>query len=109
MRISILLLSILLSGCSFHYDQGRQLESEGRWEEAAIEYHRAFVEDSEDQDVIEALKRVNRRVALENIERYRDYLQKREYRKAFTCLKNALIHNLLPIFFLSPVHLLYNL
>ena len=40
------LISLLvITGCSLHYDTGKELESEGRYEEASIEYHRAFVDD----------------------------------------------------------------
>ena len=32
------LLCGLLAGCSYHYNQGQELEAQDRWEEAAIEY-----------------------------------------------------------------------
>ena len=89
--IQFLLSLILLSGCSFHFDQGRKLEAEERWEESAIEYRRAYVDDPDDSEVQEALERVNRKVARGNIERYREYLEKREYRKAYARLENVLV------------------
>ena len=75
--IQFLLCLILFAGCSFHFDQGRKLEAEERWEEAAIEYRRAYVDDPDDSEVQEALQRVNRKVARGNLERYREYLDKR--------------------------------
>ena len=62
------------AGCSFHYAQGQALEARERWEEAAIEYRLAFVEDPDDPDFRTALERMNKVVARENFERYEEYL-----------------------------------
>ena len=49
---SLALLLLMTSiGCSFHYDQGLDLENEGRFEEASIEYHRAYVDDPNDLEI----------------------------------------------------------
>lgn len=77
-------------GCSRHYDLGQELESEGRFEEASIEYHHAFVKDPNDLEILEALERVNRKVAQENLQRYREFLKKKQYHKAFSRLQNSL-------------------
>ena len=89
----LLLCLILLAGCSFHFDQGRELEAEERWEEAAIEYRRAYVDDPYNHEVQEALQRVNRKVARGNLVRYREYLDRREYRKAYARLENVLVQD----------------
>ncbi|MBF0237987.1 MAG: hypothetical protein HQM12_09800 [SAR324 cluster bacterium] len=88
-KINLSLFVFWLAGCSYHYDQGQLLEAEKRWEESAIEYRLAFVEDPEDSDIIEALDRVNPKVAEENMTRYREYLAKQQYHKAFRRLEAA--------------------
>ena len=92
-HILILFFSILIIGCSFHYNKGLQLEGEERWEEAAIEYRLASIEDPENQDILDSLNRVNESVALENFEVYKKYLKKREYKKAFKRLEATLNQN----------------
>ena len=67
----LLLLSLPLLGCSFAYDQGVRLEAEERWEEASISYREAVVANPGNSVYHEALQRVNRRVAHENLQRYR--------------------------------------
>ncbi len=76
-------------GCSFHYAQGQALEAQERWEEAAIEYRLAFVEDPDDPDYRDALERMNKVVARENYERYQEYLAGKEFRKAYHRLSDA--------------------
>ena len=79
--------------CSIHYDNGIQLEKEERWEEAAIEYRIALVQNPEDTKIREALKRMNFHVAQENFEMYQQYLKQREYHKAYRRLEAALSQN----------------
>ena len=88
-----LILLLVITGCSLHYDTGKELESEGRYEEASIEYHRAFVDDPDDLEIQEALQRVHRKVAEENLVRYREYLEKKQYHKAFSRLQSILRQN----------------
>ncbi|MEC7424994.1 MAG: hypothetical protein VX844_10345, partial [SAR324 cluster bacterium] len=88
-----LILLLVITGCSLHYDTGKELESEGRYEEASIEYHRAFVDDPDDLEIQEALQRVYRKVAEENLVRYREYLEKKQYHKAFSRLQSILRQN----------------
>ena len=83
----------LIIGCSFHYDQGRKLEQEERWAEAAIEYHIALLENPEDIEIREALKRMNIHVAQENFEVYQQYLKQNEHHKAYRRLEAALTQN----------------
>ena len=87
------LISFFFTSCSFHYDKGIQLEKEDRWEEAAIEYRIASIENPENLKVQEALKRVNLKVANENIQTYKKYLKNNQYRKAYPRLKAALSQN----------------
>ena len=37
-KLTLFFVTSFIFGCSFHYDQGLQLEQEERWAEAAIEY-----------------------------------------------------------------------
>jgi len=90
---ALLVSAFFFASCSFHYDQGKSLESEKRWEEAAIEYHFARVENPGDSDIQAALKRVNLKVAQENMERYQDYLDNKEYRKAYRRLEAATLQD----------------
>lgn len=87
---SLLVLStLLLSGCSYHYNQGLDLEAEERWEEAAIEYRLAFIEDPDDEEIIAALERANKHVAQDNLKRYKEYLDKKQFKKAYRRLEAA--------------------
>ena len=91
--LSFFLLTLQLVSCSFHYDQGLELEQEKRWAEAAIEYRIASIEDPGNEEIRDALTRMNIRVAAENYEMYKQYLEKKEYNKAFRRLENALTLN----------------
>ena len=92
-KLIFFFVTFFIVGCSFHYDQGLRLEQEERWAEAAIEYHIALLENPEDMEIREALKRVNIHVALENFEIYQRYLKKHEYHKAYRRLEAALTQN----------------
>ena len=95
-RIKIFFLILIpwfIAACSFHYDQGLELEQQERWAEAAIEYRIAVVENPDDPEILAALTRMNVLVAQENFETYQHYLKKKEYHKAFRRLETALIQN----------------
>ena len=92
-KLILFFVTSLIFGCSFHYDQGLQLEQEKRWAEAAIEYRIALVENPEDTEIREALKRMNIHVAQENFEIYQQYLKQREYHKAYRRLEAAQSQN----------------
>lgn len=83
----------LLTACSHHYEDGKELEKKERYEEAAIEFRHAYLSDPDDEDYQEALERTYVKVAEENMQRYRDYLEKREYRKAFSRLQEATVQD----------------
>ena len=93
LKMILFFIPLLLFGCSFHYDQGLKLEKEKRWAEAAIEYRIAAIEDPENEEIREALKRMNLKVAAENFEIYKEYLEEKEFHKAFRRLETALSLN----------------
>ena len=92
-KLFVFFIPWLLVNCSFHYDQGMKLEQEKRWAEAAIEYRIAAIEDPDNEEIREALTRMNIRVAAENFEIYKQYLKEKEYHKAFRRLETALSLN----------------
>lgn len=87
----ILLISLYLFGCSLHYDKAVQLEKEERWEEAAIEFRLASIEDPNNSKIKQALIRVNTHVSKENFETYKKYLNLKEFKKAYKRLEATLI------------------
>lgn len=89
----LFLIPWIMVGCSFHYDQGLELEEQERWAEAAIEYRIAAVENPDNEDFLAALKRMNIHVAQENFDSYKLYLKQKEYQKAYRRLEAALIQN----------------
>lgn len=80
-------------GCSHHFREGKNLEEKKRLEEASIEYRLAFVEDPDEEEISQALQRVNEQVAEENFERYQEYLKKKEFRKAYRRLEAATVQH----------------
>ena len=93
MMLALLSVVLWVSGCNVHYSRGLSLEAQNRWEEAAIEFHLAIVEDPEEEEYHEALARANRVVAGENIVLYRTYLARKEFKKAYNRLSDALRQN----------------
>lgn len=80
---------LALASCNFHYTRGKALEADNRWEEAAIEYHAALIEDPEETEIQEAVERANKIVARENFEVYRRFLSKKQFKKAYARLLDA--------------------
>jgi len=88
--LPLLFAAALLAGaCSSHYAEGLALERQGRWEEAAIAYHLAVVDDPEDPEYREALQRANKVVARENFDHYKRFLAAKQFRKAYLRLVDA--------------------
>ena len=50
-KFLLFLIPCFILGCSFHYDQGLELEKQKRWAEAAIEYRIAAVENPNNEDI----------------------------------------------------------
>jgi len=89
----VFFISFFFANCSFHYDKGLQLEEEGRWEEAAIEYRIASLNNPDNLKISTALKRANLNVANENMQTYKRYLKKKQFRKAYPRLEAAISQN----------------
>ncbi|HUJ73648.1 MAG TPA: hypothetical protein VL359_02275, partial [bacterium] len=88
----LLLAGVLLAGvagCNQYYAEGQLREAQGRWEEAAIQYHLAAIRDPSDPEYQEAYQRANRQVARENMEAYKRYLADKEFAKAYARLVDA--------------------
>lgn len=84
------LVSILvLQGCNYNYYRGTQLESEERFEEANIEYHRAYTRDPDDIDFKTAYDRTALKVAADLMERYDLYIKNKKYNLAYELLLKA--------------------
>ncbi len=82
------LITVLgLTGCSYPYRQGLELERQQRWEEAAVEFRTAYVDSPTDSDIQAALERVTPRVAEEYWNQYEEFLQRKEFFKAFRRLE----------------------
>jgi hypothetical protein len=88
-RLVVLLAVLAVGGCSLAYNEGRLRESQNRWEEAAIQYHLAYIGDPQDGEYREAFLRASKQVARENMERYKDYLGNKEFGKAYQRLVDA--------------------
>ena len=87
--LAVVLVFVLAAGCSSHYREGLALESAERWEEAAIQYHLAVIGDPGVSEYREALDRAQKVVARDNMERYKNYLAAKEFRKAYARLLDA--------------------
>jgi len=88
-RISVLLLALILSSCNYNYWTGKDLEEEGRIEEANIEYHRALTYSPGDDDFREAFDRTAIKTSLDLLERYRNFLYLGKFRIAYDRLSKA--------------------
>ncbi len=85
----ILFLAAFTQSCNYHYYQGTKLEEEGRFEEANIEYHRAYTQSPDDDDFREAYRRTSVKTAEDLMERYQLYLKKKNFHLAFHRLEQA--------------------
>ncbi len=81
------LLLVGLSGCSYAYHQGLELEEQERWEEAAVEFQSASISRPQDEEIRGALERVKPKVAAGYLKDYQNFLQKRQYLMAFRRLE----------------------
>ncbi len=89
LALALLPAAVLLAGCNIHYPLGRSLEAQNRWEEAAIEYHLAVLEDPDEEEYRVALKRARKVVAKENFELYKTFLARKQFKKAYMRLLDA--------------------
>ncbi len=92
-QINLALAFAFIVGCTFQYQEGRKLEEKGRFEEAAIAYQSASNDDPDNEEILEALQRNNIKLAEENIQRYKNFLDQKQFQKAYRRLEAALIQN----------------
>jgi len=85
-----LLVSVLtLPGCNYHYHRGQILENQGRFEEANIEYHRAFTQTPTDDEFKIAYHRTADKVAVDLMLRYDMHVKNKKYNLAYELLLKA--------------------
>lgn len=92
MRRAILWFSVLvlaLSGCNYNYYQGKKLEEEARYEEANLEYKRAYTSSPGDDDFQEAFERTATKTTEELLLRYQRYINEGKMDMAFGRLTQA--------------------
>lgn len=79
-----------LMGCNYNYHQGKKLENQDRFEEANIEYHRAYTLSPEDESFKKAYQRTSAETSEDLFQRYKKYLKEKKYQLAFRRLEQAL-------------------
>ncbi len=92
LKIIIGLLSgflIFLSGCNYNYHTGVKLESQGRFEEANIEFHRAYTRSPGNETYQDAYRRTAQKTTEDLFDRYHQYLKEKKYAIAFRRLEQA--------------------
>jgi len=82
-------MMVALSGCNYHYHTGLQLGREGRFEEANIEFRRAYTMSPDDADYREAFLRTAAKTSEDLLERYHRYVRDKKYEMAFRRLEQA--------------------
>ncbi|MGK0288876.1 MAG: hypothetical protein ACI86H_000297 [bacterium] len=92
--IPFLLVLFALSSCNYNYYQGTQLEGQGRFEEATIEYHRAHVANANDSLYKKAYQRTAKKTVADLLKRYFRYIKEKDLPSAYQRLQKA--HTLAP-------------
>ncbi|MBU2645712.1 hypothetical protein KKI24_13470 [bacterium] len=80
---------LLFSGCNYNYHTGLKLEAEGRFEEANIEFHRAYTRSPNDEDFRDAFLRTAQKTTEDLLKRYEQYVKEKKYAIAFRRLEQA--------------------
>lgn len=92
-RIFLILLAgmllLLFQGCNYNYYRGMQLEEEGRYEEANIEFHRAYTGSPGTEKYKQAYLRTAAKTTEDLLERYSKYVKQKKYLMAFRRLEKA--------------------
>lgn len=83
-----------VTGCNYNYYKGKNLEKKDRFEEANVEYHRAYTLDPDDDDFKDAYQRTAVKSSDDLLKRYKKYLKEKKYHLAFKRLQQA--HDLTP-------------
>ena len=87
----LVLFTVYFSGCNYNYYRGQELEAENRFEEASIEYHRAYVQSPNDSDYKEAFLRTSKLTVEDLLSRYKLYLIEKKHALAYQRLNQAQI------------------
>jgi hypothetical protein len=87
--ILFLVSIVMFQGCNYNYYRGTQLEEQERFEEANIEYHRAYTRDPADDDFKTAYYRTALKVADDLMERYDLHINNKKYNLAYELLLKA--------------------
>ena len=85
----VFLFSGFLQNCNYNYYRGVTLEEEGRFEEANIEFHRAYTQSPGNVEFRDAFERTADKTAEDLLERYEKYLKEKKYFLAFRRLEQA--------------------
>ncbi len=78
-----------IQGCNYNYYRGMELEELGRYEEANIEFHRAYVASPNDEDYKAAFRRTAEKTTEDLLARYERYKEDKQYLMAFRRLEKA--------------------
>lgn len=87
--IVVALSSVILSSCNYNYYQGTLLEKENRFEEANIEYHRAYTSSPDNDKYREAYERTAAKTAEDLLNRYQRYVAEKKFSMAYRRLEQA--------------------
>jgi len=85
----LIVLSFVFCGCNYNYYRGLELEELGRYEEANIEFHRAYTSSPGNSDFRDAFKRTAIKTAEDLLERYEKYKKEKKDLVAFRMLEKA--------------------
>jgi len=78
-----------LASCNYNYYQGQRLEKLGRFEEANIEYQRAYTSSPFDEDFRSAYQRTSERTSEDLLVRYQQYISEGLMDLAYARLQQA--------------------
>jgi hypothetical protein len=87
--IAFCLTLIGAQSCNYNYYRGMELEEFGRYEEANIEFHRAYTSSPDNEDYKTAYLRTSAKTTEDLLERYERYKQDKRYLMAFRRLEKA--------------------
>ncbi len=87
--LSAVLAFFVISGCNYNYYTGKKLEEQGRYEEANIEFHRAYTNYPDDEDFKEAYERTSLKTVEDLFERYDRFVKDKKYPSAYQLLEKA--------------------
>jgi len=90
MRFLLLILGLAsLASCNYNYYQGQRLEDMGRFEEANLEYRRAYTSSPFDEDFKSAYLRTSELTSEDLLVRYQQYISEGKMDLAFARLQQA--------------------